>query len=97
MLRSAASRNFDEYGFYGVSVFVALDGSVDELCATVDQLRRYGQIRLSEVRLLRQAGFALLATARRPHFDIVLPDLGDETFARLAACFGDSQPNPARG
>ncbi|MBV8161834.1 MAG: hypothetical protein JO265_12990 [Acidimicrobiia bacterium] len=96
-LRQAATVNFDGYGFYGISVFVVLDGSVEEVCSSVIELRRYGQIHRSTVGRLGDAGFALLATGRRPHFDAVLPDLTDSTFQRFRSCFGPSEPNPGRG
>ena len=95
-LRRTATRSFDEFGFYGISVFVALDGSVAELCRDVDAIRRYGRIRRSTVGRLRRAGFPLIATGRRPHFDIVLPDLTDDTLGRLADCFDPAEPNPGR-
>lgn len=95
-LRRTASRCFEEFGFYGVSVFVAIDTSVDDLCRAVDAVRRYGRIRRSAVGRLHSGGFPLIATGRRPHFDIVLPDLADETLDRLATCFDPAEPNPGR-
>lgn len=95
-LRRTATRSFKEFGFYGISVFVALDGSVAELCREIDAIRRYGQIRRSTVGRLRRAGFALIATGRRPHFDIVLPDPTDDTLGRLANCFETAEANPGR-
>lgn len=95
-LRRTASRCFDEFGFHGVSVFVAVDTTVDDLCRDVDAVRRYGQIRRSTVGRLHNSGFPLLATGRQPHFDIVLPDLLDETVDRLATCFDPAEPNPGR-
>lgn len=95
-LERTATRCFEEFGFYGVSVFVAIDTSVEELCRTVDAVQRYGQVRRSTVGRLHEAGFALIATGRRPHFDIVLPDITRATFTRLAGCFGAPEPNPGR-
>lgn len=97
LLRRTATRTHAEFGYYGVSVYIALDGSVDELCGSVPALGRYGQIRLSVVRRLREASFALLPTGPRPHFSIVLPDLEDPTLERLGACFDEPLPNPAKG
>jgi len=96
ILRRTAGRSFDEYGFYGISVFVVIEGTLEELCSSLDEVRRYGQIRLSTVGQLHEAGFALLATWRRPHFDVVLPDLDVRTMERFAGCFGPSQSNPGR-
>ncbi len=96
VLRRTAERTFEDYGFHGVSVFVALDGAVARLCAQVDEVRRYGQVRLSTVGRLRQAGFTLLSTGRTPHFDIALPDLADTTLGHLRAASGPPTANPGR-
>lgn len=95
-LRRTATRSFVEVGFYGISVFVVLDGTLAELCSSRDEIRRYGQVRLSTVGHLHDSGFALMATGPRPHFDVVLPDVGNRTLDRLAQCFGPSQANPGR-
>ncbi len=95
-LERTARRCFDEFGFYGVSVFVAIETSVEELCRSVDAIRRYGHVRLSTVGRLHRDGFALIATGSRPHFDIVLPDVAPATLARLTSCFGEPQPNPGK-
>jgi hypothetical protein len=95
-VRRTATAAHREFGFYGVSVFLALDLGVTELCASTDFLRRYSQIQESSAGHVRAAGFALLATEARPHFDIVLPDLDDQTLDRLRSCFGDPRPNPGR-
>jgi len=95
-LRRAAAGAHREFGFYGVSVFLALDVGVAELCASTDYLRRYSKIQESTAGRVRAAGFALLATEARPHFDIVLPDLDDQALDRLRSCFGALRPNPGR-
>lgn len=95
-VRRTAERSHSEFGFYGVSVFLALDMDVAELCASLDAVRRYSQIQESTARQLRSAGFTLLATDGRPHFDIVLADLEDETLLRLRSCFDTPRPNPGR-
>ncbi len=77
-------------------VFVAVDGVVERLCAEVDEVHRYGQIRLSTVGRLRQAGYALLSTGRTPHFDIALPDLTNNTLEHLRSVFGPPTANPGR-
>ena len=93
----SADRNMVAFGFLGLSVFLADVGHVAELCGSIDELRRYGQIRRSVVARLTTAGFALLATGESPHYDIVLPDLSRPTLDRLVGCFGDPEPNPGRG
>jgi hypothetical protein len=95
-LRRTAEVSQAEYGFFGVSVFVALDVDVTTLCASTDYLRRYSQIQESTAGEIRSAGFALLATDARPHFDIVLADLDDGTLTRLRSCFRPPRPNPGR-
>jgi predicted TIM-barrel enzyme len=91
-----ATRSLDAMGFLGVSVFLALDQTVGELCASLDELARYRQVRMSTVGAVRAAGFALLATGDRPHFDIVLPDLYAATLVRLDSVFAPPEPNPGR-
>lgn len=91
-----ADRSSRAFGFLGVSVFLAVDHDVGELCRRQGELQRYGQVSLSTVGRVRGAGFPLLATGDRPHFDIVLPDLSVATLDRLAAVFDPPQPNPGR-
>lgn len=93
----SADRNMVAFGFLGLFVFLADVDHVAEVCASIDELRRYGQIRRSVVARLTTSGFALLATGESPHFDIVLPDLTRSTLDRLVGCFGDPEPNPGRG
>lgn len=95
-IRRTATDAHDELGIYAVSVFLALDADVDELCAAEPHLARYGKVRLSTVGRLRAEGFPLLPTLARPHYDIVLPDLADLTLERLEACFDPPLPNPGR-
>jgi hypothetical protein len=92
----AARRSLTAFGFLGISVSLAIDEPVEALCARLDGLRRYGQVRLSTAGALRRAGFALLATGQRPHFDIVLPDVESGTIVRLDAVFGPAVPNPGQ-
>ena len=56
----------------------------------------YGKIRLSTVGRLRAAGFVLLATFDRPHFDVALPDLSATVIDRLDRCFAAPIPNPGK-
>lgn len=57
---------------------------------------RYGKVRLSTVGALRAAGFAVIPTLARPHYDVVLPDVTAPTLSRLEGCFEPPVPNPAR-
>lgn len=95
-LRRTAETSHEEYGFYGVSVFLAIDQTVDQLCASEDYLRRYSQIQESTAGRPRAAGFALLATEARPRYDILLPGLDRVVLDRLRSCFGPPRPNPGR-
>lgn len=93
-VRESAADAFDEYGIYAVSVFLTLDESVEELCRREPFLSRYRRVRRSTVARVRAAGFPLLPTLDRPHYDIVLPDLTDETLDRLDSSFDPPEANP---
>lgn len=95
-VRRTATDAHAEYGIYSISVFLALDVDVDELCRGEPYLSRYGQVRTSSVERVRVAGFALIPTLGRPHSDVVLPDLTDATLDRLDSCFDPPMPNPGR-
>jgi len=95
-VRRTATDAFDEYGVYSVSVFVAIDASVEELCRERTELQRHGKIRLSTAGRLRSLGFALVPTLDRPHYDVVLPDLTDATLDRLETGFDRPVLNPCR-
>src|SRR5687767_1323279 len=95
-VRSAAADARDQFGFYAVSVMLALDVSVEELCRREWQLALYRRVRLSTVGRVRSARFALLPSFERPHYSIVLPDLADATLATLDACFDPPISNPGR-
>lgn len=98
-LRRTAIDSFDDFGAYLVSVEAVVDGlTVAETCKGSPRIgERYGKIRLSTVGRLRSAGLVLLATFAHPHFDVVLPDLSDQSLDRLAACFDEPIENPGRG
>lgn len=95
-VRRTAADAHEEFGIYALSVFLALDEPVADLCGREPYLARYGKVRLSTVSRLRAAGFALLPTLSRPHYDVVLPDLSGGNLARLDACFSEPEANPAR-
>lgn len=93
-IRESAADAFEEFGIYAVSVFLTLDEPVEELCRHEPYLSRYKRIRRSTVGRLKAAGFALLPTLDRPHYDVVLPDLTDATMDRLDSSFDPPEPNP---
>ena len=81
---------------WGISVFCALDdigpGSLDAL------LRRFASYRvvhLPRVGQLREAGFDLLPTFKRPHFTVALAD--PDEVDRLLRALGNADPNPYHG
>lgn len=87
--------SFADFGFYGLSVFAALDGDVEALCLSLERLRSPGTIWVATCGRLRAAGFSLAATDTSPHFDVVLPSVDRSTVEHLRACF-ESRGNPAR-
>lgn len=96
-VRRTAAGSHDTYGFLGVSVEAALDVDWEELCRTSPRIAgRYPKVRLSTAGRVRGAGFPLLPTDDRPHYDVVLPDLGDGTVNRLIGSFGDPIDSPGR-
>lgn len=95
-VRRTALDAFDETGVYSISVFLALDGDVPEVCRKEPALARYGKVRLSTVRRLHGAGFVLLPTMGRPHYDIALTDVSDDTLDRLEGSFDPPIDNPGR-
>ena len=87
--------SFDDFGFYGLSVFAALDGDVEALCLALERFRSPGTIWVATCGRLRAAGFSLAATDASPHFDVVLPALDRSTVDAVRACF-EARNNPAR-
>jgi len=95
-IEDAASRCFEGYGVFGISVEAAIGVSVAEACRASRRLARYRQLRLSTFGRLRAGGFPLVATFDSPHFTLILPDLSEITLARLDRCFDGPIPNPGR-
>jgi hypothetical protein len=86
-VRKTAEDSLSQFGIYTISVALALDMSPDELCRRDRRISRYGKVRFSTVGRLRSLGFAFLPTLTRPHYDIVLPDISDDTLDRLELAF----------
>ncbi len=86
-VRKTAEDSFSVIGIFTVSVALALDMSPEELCQKDRRISRYGKVRFSTVGRLRSLGFAFLPTLTRPHYDIVLPDISDDTLDRLELAF----------
>ena len=94
-VRRTAARSQVDVGAYLVSCYATLDQDLADLCRHRN-LFRYSKVRTSTFARLRAAGFALLPSHARPHFDILLPDVADATLERLVTCFDPPIPNPAR-
>jgi hypothetical protein len=90
--RTARAWSLDGQPLLGVSVFAALDMSLDELL-----WHRFGNFQtiytLTAGRLRNQS-FELLPTGQRPHFTVRLSHAADSELRRLLAALGDVQPNP---
>lgn len=87
--------SFVDFGFYGLSVFAALDGDVEALCLRLERLRSPGVVWVANCGTLRAAEFELAATDASPHFDVVLPSLDRDIVNSVRACF-EARDNPAR-
>jgi hypothetical protein len=94
-VREVCLDSMADSGFYGLSVFAALDGDVEALCRRIGRLRSPGTLWVAPCGLLRERGFRLLATDAEPHYDVVLPDVDTSTIVRVAACF-EARPNPVK-
>jgi hypothetical protein len=98
-LRRSAEVSMAVHGFLGVSVFLAIGMTVDELVRRTPELSgdRYKQLRTTTAGALRAAGFRLLATGEWPHYDVALPDLTESSVEAFRHCFGPPFPNPHGG
>ena len=79
---------------FGVSVFVALDdlGPASERGILSGKLRTYSSVYRCTTGELSDHGLMLLPTFVRPHYTVVLPDLG--AVDALATALGRLLPNP---
>ena len=93
-LRKSAEASFRETGLYLISIFLVEGQGLDDVCAR-PELRRYRSIRTSIVGKIKSTDFLLLATFQRPHYDIAVPNLADESLIKLINCFSPSIRNPA--
>lgn len=83
VLAESARRNFDVYGFYGISVFAeSADMSFIELAAT--RLAAAEWLVLFTAGALTSSGLELWDTGMAPHFDLVHAEL-TELVARMLA------------
>jgi hypothetical protein len=92
LLSESAQRNFDVYGFYGVSVFA----ETPEVAWTVLAASRFvavGWLVLFTAGDLRAAGLELWDTGMAPHYDVVHDDLGG-LVSRMLGTVHRVVPNP---
>lgn len=94
-LERATGDCWEEYGFFGLSVFGAPGDDLIALSERVSPIRRRPEVRIVRCGQLRDAGFEVAATFSNPlHFSVVLPDATASTFAQLRSCFSEPVPNP---
>ena len=81
---------------WGISVFCALDDiGPASLDALLHRFASYRVVHLPRVGQLREAGFDLLPTFKRPHFTVSLPS--PDEVPRLLGALGSAEPNPYHG
>ncbi len=94
-LERATGDCWEEYGFFGLSVFGAPGDDLIALSERVGPIRRRPEVRVVRCGVLREAGFEVAATFSNPlHVSVVLPDATASTFAHLRSCFSEPMPNP---
>lgn len=94
-LANQAGDCWEQYQFFGISVFGAPDDDLGAVSAAVRAIRIRPVVRVARCGDLRAAGFDVLPTFSNPwHFSVVLPDATPATFEKLRTCFGDAVPNP---
>lgn len=86
---------WEQYGFFGVSVFGAPGDDLVVLSRSTMAIRRRSQVRAARCCSLRAAGFEVVATFANPgHYSVVLRDATPEPFALLRSCFSSPVDNP---
>lgn len=94
-MERAANDCWEQYGFFGLSVFGAPDDDLLTLCQSSLAIRRRRQLRTARCGDLRDTGFAVAATFSNPaHYSIMLPSLTVVRFAALRSCFSPPFDNP---
>lgn len=96
-----ALAHFRDCGVYGVSVWSIPDLSAHEIVRTVrraDPLDLpHGQMRISTVGQIREAGYELVPTGPRHHFTLLLPTPPtDDDWDRLQALFAGPHSCPPK-
>ena len=95
VLERSAADCWEQYGFFGVSVFGAPGDDLVALSESTMAIRRRSQVRTARCGELRAAGFEVVATFTNPgHYSVVLPDATSERFTLLRSCFSPPVENP---
>lgn len=92
LLTVTAQENSVIYGFFGISVFVEVDGFSWEMIAS-ERLARAEWLAIFTVGELVGAGLELWDTGRAPHYDVVHEDCS-ELVARFVGCPHRLMENP---
>ena len=95
-VRTHGAYVLDGQPLFGVSVFCALDDiGPSSLDGLLQRFAPYRVVHLPLAGQLREAGFELLASFRRPHFTVRLGTLDE--LPRLLDALGRAEPNPYHG
>lgn len=95
-VRTHAAFVLDGQPLFGVSVFCALDDiGPSSLDGLLQRFAPYRVVHLPLAGRLREAGFELLGSFRRPHFTVRLGTLDE--LPRLLDALGRAEPNPYHG
>lgn len=94
LVRKACELTRTKWGFDGISVFEAPNGSLEELSQRNQGIASRQRIRTAFGSALRHAGFPVLDTAGDLHWTIVLADTETATLDRLRAVFSPPFDNP---
>ena len=94
-LERATTDTWEQYRFFGVSVFRAPHDDMVGLSERLGAIRRRQEVRVARVGSLRLACFEVIPTfAIRAHFSVALPEATPGAFAALRSCFSEPQSNP---
>ena len=95
-VRTNGAYVLDGQPLFGVSVFCALDDiGPSSLDGLLQRFAPYRVVHLPLAGQLREAGFELLPSFRRPHFTAKLGTLDE--LPRLLDALGRAEPNPYHG
>lgn len=95
-LRTNRAFVLDGEPLLGVSVWLALDTSGDASVEGIlaGRMSTYRTVHTPTVAQVRDAGFGLIPSFRRPHYTLIVPDASTATIETLAAALGPAMANP---